>query len=148
MARMWPLTSRAATARAAAPGPHTISRTRECGSKGSAFTIAARRRDRPAGTSARAIQEFLGHSDLKTTQIYSHYARSGLEIDIVDASATGFAYWPLPAGGSRESGSVAAPASSSSICRSEVARIASSGARSSKMNISTTTSGSNITCDW
>lgn len=49
MARMWQVTSRAATARAAAPGPQPISRTRECGWRGSASTIAARRVDSPVG---------------------------------------------------------------------------------------------------
>ena len=53
MARMWPATSRAATARAAAPGPQPISRTRKCGASGSVFTIAARRGDKPGGTSRR-----------------------------------------------------------------------------------------------
>jgi hypothetical protein len=55
MARMWPVTSRVATARAAAPGPQPISRTRECGASGSgsAFTIAARRGDKPGGTGRR-----------------------------------------------------------------------------------------------
>jgi integrase len=39
-----------------------------------------------SGSPLRAIQEFLGHSDLKTTQIYAHYARSAVEIDLVNAA--------------------------------------------------------------
>jgi hypothetical protein len=53
MASMCPVTSRAATARAATPGPQPISRTRECGCSGSASTIAAKRGDRADGTSTR-----------------------------------------------------------------------------------------------
>ncbi len=49
-ARMQPVTSRSATARPAAPGPHPISSTRESGCNGKAFTTAARRGDRPAAT--------------------------------------------------------------------------------------------------
>src|SRR3954471_8128035 len=56
MARMWPVTSRAATARAAAPGPQPISRTRECGSSGSASTIAATRDDRRGAIGALEAQ--------------------------------------------------------------------------------------------
>ena len=39
-----------------------------------------------SGVPLRALQEFLGHADLKTTQIYAHYARSAWELDMVDAA--------------------------------------------------------------
>ncbi|MEA2445428.1 MAG: hypothetical protein QOJ12_2720 [Thermoleophilales bacterium] len=37
-----------------------------------------------AGVPLRAIQEFLGHADAKTTQIYAHYAPNEQEVDIVN----------------------------------------------------------------
>lgn len=37
-----------------------------------------------SGTPIRAIQEFLGHADGKTTQIYAHYAPSAAEVELVD----------------------------------------------------------------
>ena len=37
-----------------------------------------------SGTSIRTIQEFLGHADSKTTQIYAHYAPSEHEVRLVD----------------------------------------------------------------
>src|SRR5919197_62098 len=61
MARTWPVTRRAATARAAAPGPHPISRTRECGCTGSASTIAASRGDR-GGTEGPRERASVGDS--------------------------------------------------------------------------------------
>jgi hypothetical protein len=46
IARMWPVVSRSATARAAAPGPQPISSTRVSGRSGSASTAAASRAER------------------------------------------------------------------------------------------------------
>jgi integrase len=37
-----------------------------------------------SGVPLRIIQEFMGHADTKTTQIYVHYARSEHEIQLVD----------------------------------------------------------------
>jgi integrase len=37
-----------------------------------------------AGQPMRAIQEFLGHADSKTTQIYAHYAPSEHEVQMVN----------------------------------------------------------------
>ena len=39
-----------------------------------------------SGTPIRTIQEFLGHADSKTTQIYAHYAPSPQEVSLVDAA--------------------------------------------------------------
>jgi integrase len=39
-----------------------------------------------SGTPIRTIQEFLGHADAKTTQIYAHYAPSEHEVELVDAA--------------------------------------------------------------
>jgi site-specific recombinase XerC len=39
-----------------------------------------------SGAPIRTIQEFLGHADSKTTQIYSHYAPSEHEVKLVDSA--------------------------------------------------------------
>jgi hypothetical protein len=44
------------------------------------------RRVSPRRASRRTIQEFLGHADSKTTQIYAHYARSAHEVEMVNAA--------------------------------------------------------------
>jgi integrase len=46
-----------------------------------------------SGESMRTIQEFLGHADSKTTQIYTHYAPSEREVEMINR-----AFAPSPAG--------------------------------------------------
>jgi integrase len=46
-----------------------------------------------SGQPLRLIQEFMGHADSETTQIYSHYAPSEHEVQVVND-----AFAPDPAG--------------------------------------------------
>ena len=39
-----------------------------------------------SGVPLRTIQEFLGHADLKTTQIYAHYAPSAGEVEMINTA--------------------------------------------------------------
>jgi integrase len=51
-----------------------------------------------SGQPIRAIQDFLGHADIKTTQIYAHYAPSAREVEMVNQA---FATEPPGAGADR-----------------------------------------------
>src|SRR5690242_15681826 len=73
MARTWPVTSLAATARAAAPGPHPISSTRECGRNGSASTIAWRRGDNVTGRSSQLSLHAYRYRALERLLWIMHY---------------------------------------------------------------------------
>jgi integrase len=53
-----------------------------------ATTLAA------AGVPLRMLQEYLGHADIKTTQIYSHYAPSDKEVEAINEA---FGEKPKPA---------------------------------------------------
>lgn len=48
------------------------------------------------GVPVRTIQEFMGHADMKTTQIYMHYARSEHEIQLVDEAFAAEDSTPAP----------------------------------------------------
>jgi integrase len=50
-----------------------------------------------SGTPIRTIQEFLGHADSKTTQIYAHYAPSEHEVQLVDAAFSPASHGPISA---------------------------------------------------
>ena len=39
-----------------------------------------------AGVPLRTIQQWLGHADAKTTQVYAHYQPSSREAELVDAA--------------------------------------------------------------
>lgn len=53
-----------------------------------------------AGVPLRTIQEYLGHADLKTTQIYAHYAPSTHEVQVINEA---FGNPPRARGGRRRS---------------------------------------------